>query len=134
MIPSAYFLCDVLVAVEAQAYIHAARISLNRRIDKFGQSGENDDGIEGAVDFHTPHAHDRPLKLAPRGVMVLSVPNVAHWTTRWALARGRFDYTPTGLLDETHLRPYTAPSLARLLATHGLSIVAATLKPHGIRR
>jgi 2-polyprenyl-3-methyl-5-hydroxy-6-metoxy-1,4-benzoquinol methylase len=62
--------------------------------------------------------------LAPGGSIVLSVPNVAHWSIRWLLLRGRFDYTRTGLLDETHVRLYTAASLERLLARHGLTIAA----------
>jgi SAM-dependent methyltransferase len=61
--------------------------------------------------------------LRPGGIVVLSVPNIAHWSTRWSLLRGRFEYTSTGLLDETHVRFYTAGSLERLLAGHGLTIV-----------
>ncbi len=74
--------------------------------------------------------------LTADGRLVLSVPNVAHYTMRWALASGRFDYADTGLLDRTHLRFYTQASLERLLRRHGLavetrrsSIDSATLRP-----
>ncbi|HXH23907.1 MAG TPA: class I SAM-dependent methyltransferase [Vicinamibacterales bacterium] len=68
--------------------------------------------LQGALRFLRPH-----------GVVVVSVPNVAHWSVRLALCRGQFDYTPTGLLDETHLRFFTADSLERLLAGCGLTVV-----------
>jgi 2-polyprenyl-3-methyl-5-hydroxy-6-metoxy-1,4-benzoquinol methylase len=62
--------------------------------------------------------------LAPGGALVISIPNVAHYTNRWALMRGRFDYTKTGLLDYTHLRFYTRASLSELASRHNLEIVA----------
>jgi len=61
--------------------------------------------------------------LTSDGCVILSVPNIAHWTVRWSLLRGRFEYTSTGLLDETHLHFYTAASLERLLHEHGCRIV-----------
>jgi 2-polyprenyl-3-methyl-5-hydroxy-6-metoxy-1,4-benzoquinol methylase len=61
--------------------------------------------------------------LSPGGRVVMSVPNIAHWRIRKSLLAGRFDYTPTGLLDETHVHFYTVRSLTRLLASNGLSVV-----------
>lgn len=43
----------------------------------------------------------------PGGLVILSVPNVAHWTVRWNLLFGRFDYEPVGIMDATHLRWFT---------------------------
>ena len=56
------------------------------------------------------------------GCVVLSVPNVAHWSLRWSLLNGRFEYTRTGLLDDTHVRFYTAASLERILRALGLTV------------
>lgn len=61
--------------------------------------------------------------LTPGGTVVVSVPNVAHWSVRCELLSGRFDYTRTGLMDDTHLRFFTAASLERLLVGQGLTIV-----------
>jgi 2-polyprenyl-3-methyl-5-hydroxy-6-metoxy-1,4-benzoquinol methylase len=82
--------------------------------------------------------------LTPAGHLVLSVPNVAHWTVRLALLRGRFDYVETGILDRTHLRFFTRESLLAACAEAGLSVreVAFTtnsfplrkLVSHGMRR
>ncbi|AMY10071.1 putative S-adenosylmethionine-dependent methyltransferase [Luteitalea pratensis] len=60
--------------------------------------------------------------LGPGGRIIVSVPNIAHWSTRWSLLRGHFDYTRTGLLDDTHVRFYTARSLEALCALVGLEV------------
>jgi 2-polyprenyl-3-methyl-5-hydroxy-6-metoxy-1,4-benzoquinol methylase len=60
--------------------------------------------------------------LAPGGRAVISVPNIAHWTARRALLRGRFDYTDHGLLDRTHLRFFTRASAAELARRAGFAV------------
>lgn len=62
---------------------------------------------------HLP-SPDAMLKLAisglrPGGIILASVPNVAHWSVRLNLLFGRFNYTETGLCDATHLRWLRAP-------------------------
>jgi len=56
------------------------------------------------------------------GVVVLSVPNVAHWSIRWNLLRGRFNYEESGIMDATHLRWFTTDSLASWLQKNGLRV------------
>jgi 2-polyprenyl-3-methyl-5-hydroxy-6-metoxy-1,4-benzoquinol methylase len=56
------------------------------------------------------------------GLVVLSVPNIAHWTGRRALARGRFPYVEHGLFDRTHLRFFTRASAHALVASAGYEI------------
>lgn len=53
--------------------------------------------------------------LAPRGEVLVSLPNVANFTTRLGLLAGRFNYTETGILDDTHLRLYTYATSRDLL-------------------
>jgi methionine biosynthesis protein MetW len=67
--------------------------------------------------------------LAPGGRVVVSVPNIAHWTGRRALLRGRFDYAPHGLFDVTHLRFFTRPSAHALVAGAGLRVVSEAFAP-----
>ncbi len=52
----------------------------------------------------------KPL-LAPGGRIVLSVPNVGHYTIVEDLLAGRWDYVPAGLLCYTHLRFFTRQTL-----------------------
>lgn len=61
--------------------------------------------------------------VSDEGVVILSVPNVAHWSVRWALLWGRFDYDSTGIMDYTHLRWYTDKTLTKLCSQHSLKIV-----------
>jgi SAM-dependent methyltransferase len=58
--------------------------------------------------------------LRPEGSILISVPNAVHWTMRWQLLRGRFDYRESGIRDATHLRWFTRHTLEQLLASRGL--------------
>ena len=60
--------------------------------------------------------------LRPGGVVLCSLPNVAHWRVRLALARGRFDYADNGLMDRTHLRWFTRASARDLVAGAGYAV------------
>ena len=60
------------------------------------------------------------------GLVLISVPNVAHWTIRTKLLRGNFDYEPGGLMDATHLRWFTFKSLARMLQRTGFAVTHTT--------
>jgi len=56
------------------------------------------------------------------GKAIISLPNIAHWTARRALARGRFDYTDFGLFDRTHLRFFTRDSARELATRAGFAV------------
>jgi methionine biosynthesis protein MetW len=56
------------------------------------------------------------------GLIVVSVPNVAHWTVRLKLLVGRFDYQSSGIMDATHLRWFTRKTIADVLRAAGLRI------------
>jgi methionine biosynthesis protein MetW len=61
--------------------------------------------------------------LKPSGKLILSVPNIAHWTARLSVARGRFNYTERGIFDDTRVRFYTAATLETLLEGSGFRVV-----------
>ncbi|HWB51569.1 MAG TPA: class I SAM-dependent methyltransferase [Stellaceae bacterium] len=60
----------------------------------------------------------------PDGLVLLSVPNAAHWTMRLHLLYGRFDYAETGIRDATHLRWFTEKTIRALCRHCGLEVVA----------
>jgi 2-polyprenyl-3-methyl-5-hydroxy-6-metoxy-1,4-benzoquinol methylase len=60
--------------------------------------------------------------LRPGGVVLCSIPNVAHWRVRLALLGGRWDYQDSGLLDRTHLRWFTRATARALVADCGYDI------------
>ena len=60
--------------------------------------------------------------LKPGGSIIASVPNVAHWTVRWRLLFGNFDYEAAGIMDATHLRWFTAKTIRQLFERNGLAV------------
>jgi 2-polyprenyl-3-methyl-5-hydroxy-6-metoxy-1,4-benzoquinol methylase len=61
--------------------------------------------------------------LKENGSVLLSMPNVAHNSVVFDLIENRFDYTEVGILDQTHLKFYTYPSLVRLCTDAGYTPV-----------
>jgi 2-polyprenyl-3-methyl-5-hydroxy-6-metoxy-1,4-benzoquinol methylase len=61
--------------------------------------------------------------LTPEGYVVASLPNIAHGAVRLALLDGHFDYTPEGLLDETHMRFFTHQTIKDLFHQAGFVLV-----------
>jgi 2-polyprenyl-3-methyl-5-hydroxy-6-metoxy-1,4-benzoquinol methylase len=92
------------------------------------------DVLEHLVDPWNVLRQMRPL-LAPQGHVLLSMPNVAHWTVRLNLLRGRFDYTDGYLMDRTHLRWFTFRTACELAQQAGYRVVdqAAVFKPRFMR-
>ncbi len=56
------------------------------------------------------------------GALLLSVPNVGHWSVVWDLLEGHFDYQPVGILCNTHVRFFTRRALETLIADAGYRI------------
>jgi SAM-dependent methyltransferase len=60
--------------------------------------------------------------LSPRGVMLICVPNAAHWSVALKLLNGTFDYEDRGVLDRTHLRWFTLATMEKALNQTGLQL------------
>jgi O-antigen biosynthesis protein len=60
----------------------------------------------------------RPF-VAENGVVIASIPNIAHGSVRLALLGGEFRYRESGLLDDTHLRFFTRASIQDLFEETG---------------
>jgi len=56
--------------------------------------------------------------------LLVSVPNVGHVDLATKLVTGRWDVTPTGLLDETHLRFFNDRSVSALMSGTGFAEIA----------
>lgn len=71
--------------------------------------------------------------LAPGGMAVISVPNIAHWSVRFSLFfLGRFEYASRGILDKTHLQFFTRSRFRSLLsapASCRITTIAASIAP-----
>jgi SAM-dependent methyltransferase len=67
------------------------------------------------------------------GHVIVSLPNVAAWTVRLGLLAGRFDYEPSGILDDTHLRFFTRASAIALVERAGLEVLRVEQNPMLVR-
>jgi SAM-dependent methyltransferase len=67
----------------------------------------------------------RPL-LAPGARIVISVPNVAHWSVRFGLLFGRFEYRSRGILDRTHFQFFSRRRFLEMLRSLDRSEVVET--------
>ncbi|HEY6890387.1 MAG TPA: class I SAM-dependent methyltransferase [Solirubrobacter sp.] len=59
--------------------------------------------------------------LEPGATVIVSLPNVAHWSTYAHLARGSWPRRPEGIFDATHLRWFTLRDAEDLLRQAGLT-------------
>jgi len=77
---------------------------------------------------HLKHPGDTLMKIRPllgqSGILLASIPNIAHAAICWELAHGRFDYRDYGLLDDTHIRFFTKKSIAHLFEASGYFVAA----------
>ena len=60
--------------------------------------------------------------LEREGYFVIALPNIAHWSIRMKLFAGRFEYTETGILDNTHVRFFTRKTAIEFLRNAGLKV------------
>ena len=75
------------------------------------------DVLEHLVD---PWQALRLIRKLTRGCAIVSLPNVAHYTTLWSLFAGkRWPYRDRGIHDRTHLRFFGAANLPELFADAG---------------
>jgi methionine biosynthesis protein MetW len=57
--------------------------------------------------------------LKPGATLIVSLPNVAHWSMRLRLLLGQFDYQDYGIMDKTHVHLYTLKTGRTLLEQNG---------------
>lgn len=69
--------------------------------------------------------------LKPKGELIVTLPNVAHWRARLKMLLGRFEYEDYGLFDRTHLRFFTYFTGQKLIRDAGFSIKSVSIDPGG---
>lgn len=69
--------------------------------------------------------------IAKNGFFIITLPNIAHYTVRFSLLTGHFDYTDSGILDRTHLHFYTQETARALFKNNGLTIVHEDIELFG---
>lgn len=61
--------------------------------------------------------------LKPEGRVIVALPNIMHYNSRFNLLRGNFEYTEKGIYDYTHFRWYTFNSTPRLFEHYGFKAI-----------
>ena len=122
--------CDRVVEADAE--------QLARRGDLEAELGRFDclvaaDVLEHLVDPWSALRAYAAL-LQPGGTAVVSLPNVAHWSTYAALLKGSWPRDPEGIHDATHLRWFTLRDAHELLEQAGLAVTAVDRRPRLIWR
>lgn len=62
--------------------------------------------------------------LKDSGYLLLSVPNVQHWSMIFKLLAGKWHYQHEGILDSSHIRFFTRSSLRQMIGQTGFEIEA----------
>lgn len=65
------------------------------------------------------------------GILVVTTPNVAHWSMRVSLLKGNFDYKEYGILDNTHLHLFTIRTFKGLFERNGLKVKKVRIDAEG---
>jgi methionine biosynthesis protein MetW len=74
----------------------------------------------------------KPL-LNPNALVIVSLPNIAHWSMRLQLLSGNFNYTDYGIMDRTHCRLYTLKTGRELLEQQGYRVEDMTVSGSGLQ-
>ncbi|MEP7125942.1 MAG: methyltransferase domain-containing protein [Byssovorax sp.] len=67
------------------------------------------------------------------GQVLISLPNVAAWPVRLGLLAGNFEYTKSGILDDTHLRFFTRESAVAMVESAGFEVLRVEQNPMLVR-
>lgn len=67
--------------------------------------------------------------LAPNGKVIISLPNIAHYSVRLSLLLGRWNMKDCGIMDKTHLHFYTLKTAKMLIERCGLEVL--NFRPRG---
>ncbi len=79
------------------------------------------DVLEHLVDPYTVLSKIKYM-LAPDGFVVVSLPNVRHWSVIRGLLEGKWNYEDYGILDSTHLRFFTRTTVNKLFHSSGFEV------------
>jgi len=71
------------------------------------------------------------LVLRPRGHLIITTPNIAHWRMRLHLLTGNWSYQDYGILDHTHLKFFTYYTFQQLILDAGFKIQKIKIDPAG---
>lgn len=69
--------------------------------------------------------------LKPKGELIVTLPNVAHWRARLKMVFKGWEYEDYGIFDRTHLRFFNFYTAQKLITDGGFSLKKVLLDPAG---
>ncbi len=69
--------------------------------------------------------------LVPSGFVVVTTPNIVHWSIRKKILSGNFEYEDYGILDNTHLKFFTTKTFPQVFREAGYMIDKFSIDPVG---
>jgi methionine biosynthesis protein MetW len=125
------------IAATRCAEVYTADLDAPYALDVARSSAPYDVLFAAAVLEHLKHAEAvlrtaRTL-LKPSATVIISLPNIAHWTVRVKLLLGRFDYQEYGIMDKTHVHLYTLATGRALLERTGYTVESIHIAGSGLQ-
>jgi len=63
----------------------------------------------------------------PGAILIVALPNIFHFKSRWELLKGNFNYNTSGIWDNTHFKWYSYKTGVQLLEQHGFKVEYKTV-------
>ncbi len=125
------------IAAERCSEVHTADLDQADALAAAAASAPYDVLLAAAVLEHLKQP-ERLLRAAlgmlkPGGRVIVSLPNIAHYSVRLALLGGRFDYTDYGIMDRTHLHFYTLRTGRALVEAGGAVVDRVVIAGSGLQ-
>jgi methionine biosynthesis protein MetW len=114
------------IAATRCSEVHTADLDAPNALDVAAPSAPYDVLLAAAVLEHLKQAEtilqSAHKLLKPGATLVVSLPNIAHWSMRLRLLLGQFDYQDYGIMDKTHVHLYTLKTGRDLLERNGYQV------------
>lgn len=127
----------ISIAAGRSSEVYVADLDMPNALEPAHASAPYDVLLTAAVLEHLKYPErllaDASRLLVPGGLAIVSLPNIAHWSFRLKLLRGRFDYADYGVLDRTHCRLYTMATGHALLEELGYHVERLVIAGSGLQ-
>jgi methionine biosynthesis protein MetW len=127
----------VEIAARRCAEVHCVDLDADNALEVARASAPYDVLLAAAVLEHLKYPRQllRQARemLTPEATVIVSLPNIAHWSIRLQLLRGRFNYVDYGIMDRTHVHFYTVKTGVRLLEESGFPVQSLYIAGSGLQ-
>ncbi|MBA3871143.1 MAG: methyltransferase domain-containing protein [Anaerolineae bacterium] len=125
------------IAATRCSEVHTADLDAPHALEVAASSAPYDVLLAAAVLEHLKQAEgilqDAHKLLKPDATLIVSLPNIAHWSMRLRLLLGQFNYQDYGIMDKTHVYLYTLKTGRDLLEQNGYRVESVHIAGSGVQ-